>query len=145
MKQRFRSSGFFAELIITIVFFAIACCIIVQLFAKAGLMSSEAFDKRGAAAQCQTLCETIKGTGSLDSVLEDGCYEKSGSSVRIFYDRDWKMTTRDAAVFSVTVSTEAVAQTAGSLEKMRFEALKGTTPLYTMSGAQYFEEPAEVQ
>ena len=144
MKQRFRSSGFFVELIITIVFFAIACCIIVQLFAKAGLMSSEAFDKRGAAAQCQTLCETIKGPGSLDSVLED-VKQTSGSSVRIFYDRDWKMTTRDAAVFSVTVSTEAVAQTAGSLEKMRFEALKGTTPLYTMSGAQYFEEPAEVQ
>ena len=55
------------------------------------------------------------------------------------------MTTRDAAVFSVTVTTEAVAQTAGSLEKMRFEALKGAAPLYTMSGAQYFKEPAEVQ
>lgn len=133
------------ELIITIVFFAIACCIIVQLFAKAGLMSSEALDKRGAAAQCQTLCETIKGTGSLDSALKEGCYEKSGGSVRVFYDRDWKMTTRDAAVFSVTVTTEAVAQTAGSLEKMRFEALKGAAPLYTMSGAQYFKEPAEVQ
>ena len=134
MKQRFRSSGFFVELIITIVFFAIACCIIVQLFAKAGLMSSEALDKRGAAAQCQTLCETIKGTGSMDSALKEGCY-----------DRDWKMTTRDAAVLSVTVTTEAVAQTAGSLEKMRFEALKGAAPLYTMSGAQYFKEPAEVQ
>ena len=133
------------ELIITIVFFAIACCIIVQLFAKAGLMSSEALDKRGAAAQCQTLCETIKGTGSLDSALKEGCYEKSGGSARVFYDRDWKMTTRDAAVFSVTVTTEAVAQTAGSLEKMRFEALKGAAPLYTMSGAQYFKEPAEVQ
>lgn len=145
MKQRFRSSGFFVELIITIVFFAIACCIIVQLFAKAGLMSSEALDKRSAAAQCQTLCETIKGTGSLDSALKEGCYEKSGGSVRVFYDRDWKMTTRDAAVFSVTVTTEAVAQTAGSLEKMRFEALKGAAPLYTMSGAQYFKEPAEVQ
>ena len=145
MKQRFRSSGFFVELIITIVFFAIACCIIVQLFAKAGLMSSEALDKRGAAAKCQTLCETIKGTGSLDSALKDGCYEKSGGSVRVFYDRDWKMTTRDAAVFSVTVTTEVVAQTAGSLEKMHFEALKGAAPLYTMSGAQYFKEPAEVQ
>ena len=73
MKQRFRSSGFFVELIITIVFFAIACCINVQRFAKAGLISSEAFDKPGAAAQGQTLCETIKGTGSLDSELEDGC------------------------------------------------------------------------
>ena len=145
MKQRFRSSGFFVELIVTIDFFVIACCIIVQLFAKAGLMSSEALDKRGAAAQCQTLCETIKGTGSLDSALKEGCYEKSGGSVRVFYDRDWKMTTRDAAVFSVTVTTEAVAQTAGSLEKMRFEALKGAAPLYTMSGAQYFKEPAEVQ
>lgn len=144
MKQRFKSSGFFVELIITIVFFAIACCIIVQIFAKAGLMSREALDKQGAAAQCQTLCETMKESGSLDPALEDGCYEKTAAGIRVFYDKDWKMTSGDTAVFSITVTTESVAQPAGSLEKMRFEAFKGSDALYSMSGAQYFET-AEVQ
>ncbi|WP_195267987.1 hypothetical protein [Eubacterium sp. 1001713B170207_170306_E7] len=144
MKQRFRSSGFFVELIITIVFFAVACCIIVQLFAKAGLVSSEALDRRSAAAQCQTLCETIKGTGSLDSVLKDGCYEKTSSGVRVYYDRDWQMTPEATAVYSIAVDTETEAQAAGSLERLRFEAFKGSGSLYVMSAARYFEA-GEVQ
>lgn len=144
MKQRFRSTGFFVELIITIAFFAVACCIIVQLFARAGLINRAALDRREAAAQCQTLCETIKGTGSLEALLETDCYAGDNKHLRIFYDGDWNMTAEETAVFSIQVDTERQAEAAGNLEKMRFEAFKGSEPLYSMSAAHYLKTVTEV-
>lgn len=145
MKQRFRSTGFFVELILTILFFAIACSIIVQIFAKASIMSQSALDQRGAAAQCQTLCETLKGGDTIEGFLPEGSYEKQQNGKHlIYYNEDWEPVPKAQAVYTIAVETENTLQPTGTLLKMSFEAKKDQSVLYTMDGAQYLQT-GEVQ
>lgn len=140
MKQRFRSTGFFVELILTILFFAIACSIIVQIFAKASIMSQNALEQRNAAAQCQTLCETLKGAALIEDALPEGSYEKKDKDeYLVYYNEDWQPVPSAQEVFKIALRTETMPQPTGTLLKMTFEAQKGENLLYTMEGAQYLQ------
>ncbi|MEG0377141.1 MAG: hypothetical protein RR614_01545 [Eubacterium sp.] len=144
MKQHLRSSGFFVELIITIVFFAIACSIIVQLFAKAGLISREALDKRNAATQAQTICETVKAVGGVEKLPSYNETNRQGYGEYCFYyDDDWKNTDEAGAAFKVQVKLDEENLMYGKMVFVHIKAHKEANELYTVEAAQYFQEGQE--
>ena len=64
------SSLFLIELIISILFFAVASSVCVQFFVKARLMSREAAQLTEAVAACTTASETIASGDSLETVSD---------------------------------------------------------------------------
>lgn len=64
------SSLFLIELIISILFFAVASSVCVQFFVKARLMSREAAQLTEAVAACTTASETIASGDSLETISD---------------------------------------------------------------------------
>ena len=63
-----RSSLFLIELILSILFFAVACSVCVQFFVKARLMSKEAARLTEAVNACTIASETISSGDSLEDI-----------------------------------------------------------------------------
>jgi len=120
MKKEHPLSPFYTELILNLLFFAIASCILVYVFAYSQALNQESQDQQNAALEIQTLVETAKAT----SVLPESAY---------YYTQDWQNCSKASAVFVITVQTET--QNALTQLTFRAENLQTDDFIWTMTAA----------
>jgi len=93
MKREHPLSPFYIEFILNLLFFAIACCILVYVFAYADALNQKSQNQQCAAIEIQTIIETAKA----NSALPQDTY---------YYTQDWQICSKDSAVFVITVQTQ---------------------------------------
>lgn len=100
-KRASKSELFLMELIFSILFFSITSAVCVSLFVNARLTSIQSSQLTAASLQAQSAAESFKAS-SAD--LEDtaqllNAAQTPEGNLQVFYDKDWKPTSPEAAVY----------------------------------------------
>ena len=131
-----RSSLFLIELIIAILFFAVACSICVQFFVKARLMSNEAATLTEAVESCTMASETISSGDSLEdiSLRLDTVYPDSDADLTALLSGS-----DDTLVFNLTDELSATCSlTDGMLDvSLSYSTDTESEPVYTLTVEKY--------
>lgn len=102
-KGRARSSSLFLlELIIAILFFAIASAICVQIFVKSHLLSADASQLNHAVNVTSSAAQTIDHAVSMEEVNDD-LTAVFGDDSHIYYDANWTICQEDQAVYRMAI------------------------------------------
>lgn len=125
-----KSSLFLMELIIAILFFALASTVCIQLFAKAHLLSKQTVEENHALVYAQNLAEqflaadgnteTMKGATGIDELV-------------YYYDNDWNAADFTNAVYEARLktSTEDAGIITANITVASVE--KAEDPIYTLT------------
>jgi hypothetical protein len=130
---------FLIEMIIIILFFALAAAVCANVFVKAHLLSAQSADLSMAVIKAQTAAECVKETeGNLPKLclLLNG--QQTGQKVTVFYDKDWETAEDEQAVYTL----EADVQTKDGLLTASITMRKGDEEIYSVNTGRYMKEEA---
>lgn len=102
-----KSGLFLIELIVAIVFFAVASANCIQLFVGAHMLSKSSSDLNMAVTVAQNTAECFKLTGgSVEelSALLSGEPGADGKTLTVYYDGSWQSTSRENAKYHVFIT-----------------------------------------
>lgn len=103
-----RSNLFLMEMIIAILFFALASAVCMQLFAKSKLLSMETSAKNHAMIIAKSAASSFEtGDGSLVSLQAD--YPNSnlnGSLLTVYYDKNWNICSKKNARYDMEITSK---------------------------------------
>lgn len=105
-----RSSLFLMELIMAILFFALASAVCVQLFAKAHLTGQATQDLNGAVSQCQSFAEAAYGSEDPYAVFPKAVQDNKGGAV-LSFDQDWQPADSGSNQITITARQEGSLRT----------------------------------
>lgn len=115
------SSLFLLELIIAILFFALASAVCVQIFVKSHLMSQQASQLNHAVNIASSAAQTID-SGSDMAEINDNLIAVFGEDSHIYYDDAWEICEKDDASFSMVILLEEDGSlVTGSVEMLNLE------------------------
>lgn len=100
-----KSSLFLIEMMLSILFLALASAVCVSMFVRATTMGEQSENLSAAVAHAQSVAESFKSCdGDVAALCElfDTADDGTGS-VTIFYDNDWKQSKDEYAPYSVVV------------------------------------------
>lgn len=107
-----KSGLFLIELIIAILFFALASTVCIRLFAKSHLLSKQTVNQNHAVLQTQNLAEAYLATeGNLSEMsflFENFVYDNTQGTFSLFFDNEWKPCTSNeySYIAKLTEGTE---------------------------------------
>lgn len=110
------------ELIISILFFALAGTVCIQLFAKAHMLDAKTAAENGAIVKCEDFCEVYYGvvdenpevTDRLKAMAEITGAELSGDSgLIVYYDEEFKPCKADNSTYYLLFKDEGLNESKG--------------------------------
>jgi len=105
MNNKSRSTLFLMELLISILFFSLACSVCVQMFVKSHLLSRESTEMNHSVIWCESFAEAFYGCEAnideIKTVLGSKDNGTGPSTVIVFYDDDFNSCDRENATYSV--------------------------------------------
>ena len=127
LKTHSKSSLFLVELILSLLFLALACSACVQVFAAAYTNRIQARRLNHIQELTTTVCEVLEGwdgdSRTLARFFEEGTLQDS--QLTIYYDKDWNACQKDSAAFVMSVKLQVTStQKGGSLT---FSRISGET------------------
>lgn len=106
-KGRAKSSSLFLfELILAILFFAIASAVCVQIFVKSHLLSEDASQLNHAVNVASSAAQVVGNAKSMDEV-NTSLTSVLGDDSHIYYDKNWNVCERSDAVYRMAILLEA--------------------------------------
>ncbi len=94
------------ELIIIILFFALASAVCVNIFAQARFLSVSSTDTTNAALAVQTAAETIRSSED-ELVRLDELYAKKDTGYYAYYDENWNETDEASAKYNMVIQVDS--------------------------------------
>lgn len=103
-----RSNLFLMEMIIAILFFALASAVCMQFFAKSKILSMETSAKNHAMIIAKSAASSFEsGDGSLTSLQTDYSHSTlEDSLLTVYYDNDWKTCSKKDARYDMQITTD---------------------------------------
>ena len=119
--QRPKSPLFLMEVILVILFFAIASVVCVQLFVQAYLLSTESSDLTAAVREARNTAEIFKAVGGSTTetalLLDAVPPGPQDQTMILYYDRDWNRVKEDGWYrLELATEPEAAGVAAGRVE-----------------------------
>lgn len=134
-----KSSLFLIELIIVILFFAVASAICVRLFAQAHLTAQEGRDLNQGVFLAESAAETFRGTDCSPETMETllGMVPRGNEGYEAYYDENWQpQADRDSAAYLLLLTMEAGSPVATAhVTVLHAENLE--TPIYELTVKKY--------
>lgn len=124
-----RSNAFLLELIIVVLFFAVAAAVLLQIFARADALSRDASALSYAVIAAEDAAERQRS-------LPLGQLQPS----RIYYDREWQPSSENDAAFAVDVTPDFEVHDGGSLASFSItvSGLTDGKPVYSLETKKYY-------
>lgn len=145
-KKSFRPSGLFlAEILISILLFAVSAAVCVQLFVQSQKLTTDANEAEKACELCASMAELMDSAGSAEefcALLKDtfGVSAECGKQIRLGYNADNELTDPKAAehILIMDLSEE------GDIVKlkMNFVRTKDEETVYSLMAEHHY--PLEV-
>lgn len=102
-----RSSLFLMELMIAILFFALAGTICIQLFVKSHLISKESVNQNHAVTHAQNLAEGYLGLDgditALSGLFPLSQVDNDNMRITLSFDKNWRAVSGDGAVYTAVL------------------------------------------
>ncbi len=135
MRSTSKARLFLIELVIIILFFAIAGAVCANIFVKAHLTSEKSLDLTSAALKAQFAAECVKHAKDDEIRLSEllGADRENGGEFTVYYDESWNASAKDAARYSLSVS---LSKTGGML-RAEISVCKGAQELYAIETGEY--------
>lgn len=124
-----RSALFLTELIIVILFFAIASTITLQLFVKASGLADRTSDLNGGIMVVQSAAEIDKST-DLMSLDQKSRFE--------YYDENWEKTDEANKVYTLTSQVVLENRWAGTMAIFTYTLSARETVIYELTAKKYY-------
>ena len=127
IRRNSKSALFLMEMIIMILFFAVASGICVNLFAKAAIMRDRSSDLTNGMIQAQSIAETFKHyDGDIKSISEKLQATTENDCLVIYFDENWSKTNiKDSYTYKAIVSSINVTPTNLVTSEVSVSKLKG--------------------
>ncbi|MFZ2539143.1 MAG: hypothetical protein WAX04_09625 [Oscillospiraceae bacterium] len=135
-----RTGLFLIELIVTILFFALASAVCMQLFVKAHLISTHSSDLSMALNEVQSATECFKSSdGSIQSVatilgVKSG---ENANEISVYYDKNWNITD-DNIVYELTLSTNLENPVVATITVTK--SADKANPIYQIEAKKYLPQ-----
>ena len=141
-KRGNKSAAFLVEMIIVILFFAIASAITLKLFVSAHLQSRLSTETDRAVVLAQTAAEGMSSSGSIGgalSYLSAKAEEKNDSGCTVYFDENWQPSDKAEGSFEMSISASDEDTSSGKLVSwsILITKLEGNTEIYTLDGEKY--------
>ena len=135
-----KTKVFLLELIIIILFFAIAAAVCVNLFVKAKIISDNSSDLTMAVLQGQKTAETVKGApAGMEADLLEGFQPGGEGRYIAYYDKNWNpIITADKSVYQ----TETVFYQRDNLLVAEISVKKAQEVLFSITTEKFIEQNA---
>ena len=105
--MRSKSSLFLIELIIAVLFFALASTVCIQMFVRGHMINISNSEKEHAIMLTQSLAESYEATdgdvNAMAKLFDDAII--AGDSINFCYDSDWNAINEDEAVYKVSLTS----------------------------------------
>lgn len=152
MKHKTKLNAFLVELIIVILFFALSCAVVVQLFASAHQSEELSNRKSRAMLQAQQWAEQVQASSSPDDVIQVFSafeQEEAGGAVRLsaVFGEDWNVAGEGEGSYRVECTVRQTASSAGCLVEVDLEIHDCTakqTLLCALDLGRYFPAAGEL-
>lgn len=113
-RESSKSALFLMELILAILFFALASAVCVQLFARAHTVSADTRDASRAVVLAQDAAAALQSTnGSPEAAAELLGGSAENGALTVYYDAGWAVCGKQAAVYRLTAVPDPAAERAG--------------------------------
>lgn len=132
-KHQRKTSLFLIELMIALLFFAIASAVCIKLFAKAHTISADTENTHIAITKAQNIAESAASGAfpeNISSALPQA-KKQPGGSFLAGYDKNWQECKLSDAAFTISVAYTKIEDT-GQYDIAVYDTLKNKA-LYTMS------------
>lgn len=103
-----RSNLFLMEMILAILFFALAGAVCMQLFVKARVLSENTSARNQSLVLAKSAASAFEaGDGNLATLKEDYPYSRiEDSTLKIFYDENWKPCEKKDKIYEMQITIE---------------------------------------
>lgn len=103
-----RSNLFLMEMILAILFFALAGAVCIQLFVKARVLSENTSARNQSLVLAKSAASAFEaGDGNLATLKEDYPYSRiEDSTLKIFYDGNWKPCEKKDQIYEMQITIE---------------------------------------
>lgn len=134
-------NSFFVEIILVILFFSLACAILVQVFGKAYSNHNEANYINSATIKGQSISETFASNGSVEKTISkffgnDFPVDSSDNTFILNFDSEWKNTNKNIFyIIKITPSTES--SSAGNLNIAKIEIYNKDKLIFSTQASKY--------
>lgn len=129
------------ELMIAIMFFAVASAVCVQLFVKAHLLSQQSSDLNMAVNQAQTAASFFKSTnGSPEAMAEQMGGTGEGETLVVTYDENWAPSSREQAVYVLRANIVHRGSLATGIITVEKQGDGQLQQLYQLNVSKYAQE-----
>lgn len=128
-----RSSLFLMELIISILFFALASAVCIQIFTKAHLQSNQTADLNMAITKASSIAEYIQSTDDPLNVLQEQFPTSISNqqSLKIYYNKSWNPCNITNASYMVSIQIDTKQQM--RIGTILVHQTNSTSPLYQLT------------
>ena len=149
MSHKTKLNAFLVELVLVILFFALSCAVVVQLFASAHQTSMRSSRQTSALLQAQQLMESVQASDSPQGVLQvfsgfEQQPQQDGVRLAAVFDGDWNQLSA-AGSYQVSCLLTREQGAAGELVTVQLE-IRDQTPngavLCSLGTSRYFPAPA---
>lgn len=136
--MRQKSNSLLVEILIVIMFFALASTVIVQLFATAHRKSVQTKERNMAMITLQSVVEQVQASAETGkTTVDDKTYPLSQPLV-LFFDKDWNRGDQSSPYY-IRVNISHQTTPAGMLRTVEAEAFaaRGSRSVYSLSAKRY--------
>jgi len=128
------SRALFLELVLDLVIFAICATVCVQVFASAKLASETSAAYSTLGIEAQSLAEGFDACdGDAAALAQRFAADLDGSTLTLYYDRDFQQVHSDAAIYTLTCQIDAVPP----LREATITLLRGEEQIFVLHTAKY--------
>lgn len=135
-------NGFFIEIILVILFFAISATVTLQLFVAANNRAQQSSDLSVSVIQAENIAEQVLSLTSADQVPEalKQAQLKNNETYLICYDKEWKQTTSEPR-FVVGVTLKKTPSDGGTMVSADISIYRrqngSQKDIYSLSSSKY--------
>lgn len=145
MKTKSRTSLVLMELIITILFFSICSAVCIQLFVKAHITSTQAFELNNAVAKAQGFAEVMRGTdGSYESIISmyPEAVKDGNNGFEVYYDKDFNVVNYDGVADDADYVSIVSLDQVSKIQNMNIVVvrLSDDETVYTLDATKYIRK-----
>lgn len=134
-------NSFFVEIILVVLFFSIACAILVQVFGKAYSNHNDANYINSATIKGQSISETFASNGSVEKSISkvfgsDFPVDISDNTYTLNFDDDWKNTSKNI-FYTIKITPSTESSSAGNLNIAKIEIYNKNELLFSTQASKY--------
>lgn len=133
MRGRSRATGLLLEIIMTLLFFSIACAMLVQIFVYTKSVAIESDDKTRALICAQNIAEHFSAEAPMEGqadVTQPGAYT-------IYFDNDMVPCDEADSVFTALVDVSSYLYGVGDMDTALISVSKNGSPLIEITVDKY--------